>query len=1054
MNQKPGAKATSSKPPGRVLRTLLLLALSLAFFVGGYIVVGLFFPDPTVVSQEGGGDASFRPVTPGAGVIGDVESVTLRTSDPATGAVVAEILIGAYRRTGSSEVRLEDVRATVLLAGDASDEVGGVVTLTSPLGLVELAGGAEVEGKVDPASLGSAQQARLTDVTLRWFATRAEADAGPGAALLTLRVDHLVFDNERFSLYTTDTQIDGRTVLADDVPIVVRGRDYDFDGTGLLARWDASTRRPTLVRIAHGERLVIKTDRPFLPESVLVDGALPRHGESRWLSARLATLASGVTAVEPRAAKQSLYQARLSDNLRVYREGAMMAEADAAEAVFDLAAAGEDKASEAPQAAAPGAGTTSPAKPAPPTPEPFSPITVRWTGPLEIVPSPAEAESAVLTGSPLVLRQEGAEVRAGRLTYDPGGDIVTLDPADAASNVVLVDAEGNSLVAPRLVADRARGVATAWGSGYAEIANLAGAGASESTTRPANPERLRMAWEEQAEFFFAEQESEEEQGAMVLNGFVAEKAVQVRHPEFLLTSDRLSGELAEAGDQQELESLTAEGHVEFSMLDATGWRLTEIDPEESVETAAEAARMRLTGDRLEIKLPEGSQGPVGLLVTGNVQTAQAGEEMNANRLQATLTRVEAAGASEMAIADLEAQGVTIRMDQGGRIESPTLHVTPESATLPAGAAGEGEEPARLVRLLGDATTPARVRLPERGIGLLESALIEARTGSGTLSVPAAGRMELVRGDDDPAAEPVMLSWTERFAADEERVEAVGEVRLGTTMKPREGDDGAIGGPTRANTRSDTLRLDLEAGPTSTTQPADEKEAPELKRGTLTGGVRATIEMFDATGRTLAQSFDLRSERLDFSPARDAPGMAGFGVNVPGAGRILYRDLRPPEEAGDDEDQMASAAGGFRGDAAFGWNDSLTWQPGDRTGVLTMTGEATVALSPTQGPACTIRSRELVVDVLLEAGDEAAGTPATQPTGALQSVTFTDAVRFSSDAINFTADRLRYEPQTGRLIATTGQQFDGDGVPLGQFRELVYNVETGQIDRLSGLDARR
>lgn len=1064
---QPTRTSAIKRKPRRILRSLFLLALSLAFFVGGYLAIGLFFPSPKVASDEGGGNVSFRPVKPGAGVIGDVESVTLRSSDPATGAVVAEILLGVYRRTSSSEVRLEDVRATVLLPGDAQDEIGGVVTLTSPLGLVELAGGAEVEGEVDPASLGSAEQARLTDVTLRWFATRAEADAGPHAALLTLRVDHLVFDNERFSLYTTDTRIDGRTVLAEDVPVVVRGRDYDFDGTGLLVRWDAATRRPTLVRIAHGERLVIKTERPFLPESAIVKGVGPRKG--RWLPEQLATIDPDAVAVPPLKAIQGLYQARLSGDLRVYQDGALLAEADTAQAVFDLDAQETQEDEPAPPAPAEPAATAPETEPAtspgeeggqePEADESFSPITVRWTGPLEIAPSPAESESAVMTGSPLVLRQEGAEVRAGRLDYDPAADIITLNPAGSAGDVVLLDAEGNALVAPRLVADRARSAATALGSGYAEIANLA-MGGPDSATTPAGDEKLRMAWEQRAEFFFTAPQDSKEGGGMVLNGFLAESGVQVSHPEFLLTSDRLSGDLIEAEDRLELQSLTAEGGVEFSMLDAAGWRLTETTPGDPGEADAQTAPTRLTGDHLEIELPGGSEGPVELLVTGNIRTAEGDEEMTAGRLEATLSRVETGGAADMAISDLEARDVTIRMDEGGRIESPVLQMTPEPdlATAPA---GDAQETPRLVRLLGDETVPARVWLPERGIGLLESAVIEARTGSERLTVPAPGRLELVRDGEQAAAEPLKVSWMERLTADEERIEATGEVRLSTTMAATEGDDGARRGPTRANTRSDTLELDLEPSPAATTrlaEPADEQETPGLKQGTLAGDVRATIEMFDAAGVTLAQSLDLRSQQLDFSPAggaREAGGMADVRVDVPGAGRILYRDLRPPEEKGEgaaDDGGMAGSAGEFRGDAAFGWTDVLVWLPGEDGGTLTMTGEATVALAPTDGPACTIRSGELVVDTFLEPPADAEAT--SEPSPALRSVMFTDAVRFSSDSINFSADRLRYEPETGRLIGTNGQQFDREGVPLGRFRELVYNVETGQIDRLSGLDAGR
>ena len=45
-------------------------------------------------------------------------------------------------------------------------------------------------------------------------------------------------------------------VEADQVPVVLRGEDYDFDGRGLVIRWNERDRRLQLLEIAHGEKLI------------------------------------------------------------------------------------------------------------------------------------------------------------------------------------------------------------------------------------------------------------------------------------------------------------------------------------------------------------------------------------------------------------------------------------------------------------------------------------------------------------------------------------------------------------------------------------------------------------------------------------------------------------------------------------------------------------------------------------------------------------------------------------------------------------------------------
>ena len=68
-----------------------------------------------------------------------------------------------------------------------------------------------------------------------------------------------VFDNDTFRISTEAyTDESGKRIEADQVPVVVRGRDYDFSGRGLVIRWNQLDRKLQLLEVAHGESLTVK----------------------------------------------------------------------------------------------------------------------------------------------------------------------------------------------------------------------------------------------------------------------------------------------------------------------------------------------------------------------------------------------------------------------------------------------------------------------------------------------------------------------------------------------------------------------------------------------------------------------------------------------------------------------------------------------------------------------------------------------------------------------------------------------------------------------------
>ena len=527
--------------------------------------------------------------------------MTLRPHDPKTGAAVAEVRVGRYTRKSDREIELARVSATAL-AGS------GVVTLDAPTGHVLVEAATDRPDKLDGDTIGLADVARLNDVTLRYYADAADAKRGPSAAQFTLRVDNLVFDNNRFSLYTDDTTVDGQTVLADDVPVYVRGREYDFDGRGLLIRWDGKTRKPTLFRVAHGRSMTIKDGRRFLPTP-----AKTAHAAVSPLllaSRENAGVADAVRATTTQTAFDT-YRMTMGGNVRATQAGETLLRADAVAAVF---ANVPNPVSETPMKAEPAKAAEAkprretPAATNPTTPPDLSPVTLAWDGPLLVtlmdgatpLRDPDDARLRA-TGVPLVLRRDGAEARARQLDYDRGGDLLTLSadtgdsfaagdfapaatrPDDADGQVSLTDADGRTLVTKNLLARPDAGTATASGEGYAALTDDAG--------RP-----VRVRWDDSCDFELGDAAAG---GGRSLKSVHAVGAVNVRHAEFLLDAATLDLSLTQAAKAATLDQLTAAGDVRVQLADA-----------------AKAGLGALASDRLDVSLAGGDAAT--LTATGHV----------------------------------------------------------------------------------------------------------------------------------------------------------------------------------------------------------------------------------------------------------------------------------------------------------------------------------------------------------------------------------------------------------------------------------------------------
>ena len=986
-------------------RPALFLLIGLVVFGGAYLAVALLLPDPPAAPPPGRAAAGARPSLPrpADGTIGDVEGVTLRTHDPASGAPVAEVRVGQYRRKSDREIELSRITATVL-AGE------GLVTLNAPAGSVEVEAAADRRDRLDADTLGLADVARLRDVTLRYFAAPADAAAGPDAALFTLRVDNLVFDNSRFSLYTDDTTIDGRTVLADDVPVYVRGRDYDFDGRGLLVRWDGRTRQPTLFRVANGQSLTIKNGSAFLPETVAAaDGSgVARPPPVLLASAdRAAAVREVARATQPATRPFAVYRATLRDDVTVTQDGEQLLRADAAAATF--AAVPTLAAADAKPAAPKSPDKRPAARPAARPDQ--SPVTVAWDGELRVALVDDEASELRdvddlrlrLDGAPLVLRQNGSEARAPTLLYDRGRDelrlvgdaggfgagdfeaAATQPSSQPAARVTLADDAGNTLVARTLIAHPDAGDATAYGEGYAEVPDEAG-------------RRVRVRWDESCAFAFARSADGK---SNTLKSVAARGAVNVIHPDFKL--DAASLDLALAPPTAS-DAATKPAAASLRRVRAAG------DVRCELASAAEG----LTGlscDRLGLDVAADRNGPTRLTAEGNVRTRQKDGDLTADALTAALSPKPDGGFD---LQSLVARGDVKGRDADGRaLSADTLTATPA-------------EGGRHLRLEG---APASV---SRGGDVLAAPVLTFDDALQAFAVPEPGRLDTVADRGDGTAPlPIGVTWNGTLRGDATRVVADGGVGVAGTNAT-----------SRLDLTAATATLDLGSKP-ATREAASPGRAPttessrpllgSLERVTLAGEVRATAE--ELAGGEVSRSFDLRSKSFVATPA----GGEDVAVVIETPGKMLYRDLRVQDAAAKDD-----SAGGFRGNAAFGWDERLDWSPA--SGALTMTGRATVAVEPRDRPRFTLAADRFRVTTRQADGRREVASAVAD-----------GAAHFSTKGLNFDAASVDYDPAAQTLVArgTAGSPvvvYDDRNVPTGRFGELVYNLATARIDHVRDLNA--
>jgi hypothetical protein len=369
-----------------------------------------------------------------------------------------------FTSDGGQRLRVEGVSGEVIVPGG-----GGASGQQGNSGNSRMQGG----GNMTPPSRG-----RLETVEIAMY---EPADAAEPTLVATM--PNAAFDNDTFRISTEAyTEASGKRIEADQVPVIVRGRDYDFSGRGLVIRWNQLDRKLQLLEVAHGESLTVK-NLEALSNTKLTPATAPApmagqpaaRSAMNDMSAMLASAderaivltaadapapaGSGAAAKKPRKPRPAppppppvvpatrpkltrdlspvVYRATFDSNVQIFETEKPVATAERLEIDF-LQPPQEDPATK--PATGDGSATTRPSKrdrrradaASAPTSAPTTgpgvqgPITVKWTGKLRVVPLEGGHDAALvpgkalvrLTGAPVVISREDMQARSGIVAFN------------------------------------------------------------------------------------------------------------------------------------------------------------------------------------------------------------------------------------------------------------------------------------------------------------------------------------------------------------------------------------------------------------------------------------------------------------------------------------------------------------------------------------------------------------------------------------------------------------------------------------------------------------
>lgn len=249
------------------MRKPLLIIATFGLLVGLFALYLMQQPEHKVQQRDPASMSAddFTPPSERTTLIGPVQQTVVRLYDKRTGQLSSEFEAEEYLPQPDGRMRVTHPKAIFFLKDNQLIRIKGQTGLVTMSQAPSAGANATINVGGSPPSRGDLKQVQID------FFSSQEAMALEQTQM-TINMDNCAFDTETFRIFTEQSVIDGKSLTGEEIPVVVRGRDYDFDGRGLTIRWNERDRRLELLRIVHGDRLIVKD--PKLIRGMAMDGAV------------------------------------------------------------------------------------------------------------------------------------------------------------------------------------------------------------------------------------------------------------------------------------------------------------------------------------------------------------------------------------------------------------------------------------------------------------------------------------------------------------------------------------------------------------------------------------------------------------------------------------------------------------------------------------------------------------------------------------------------------------------------------------------------------------
>jgi hypothetical protein len=919
---------------------------------------------------------------------------------------------------------------------------------------------------------GMPNRGELKDVTASLFDSEQAMDQGQ-RPVLTVTLDNLTFETETMRLYTEAAEIGGVHVEADQVPVQLRGEEYDLDGKGLVIRLNERDRRLELLEIAHGDKIVIKnpnrlSDSPGgKPKGAKVAGGDPAAVKLTSADSASAPPATAPTTKPSKKKAETIYRARFLKDVKVVQGPDESMMGDEMQADFYMGSSGDN--AEKGQQKRDAAGTTgagqaggstdqtkTDASAKAPTSAP-TPIVIYWTGKLVVTPAdpgtqlqPGQQVLRIL-GSPVKVHQKSADVQGAMLAYETAAQRLFVG-GTSQFPMVLRDGQGATVESESVEYLRGQKIARLKGKGRVVQPVDRSSGKNET---------MQAAWGESCTLHLM---GEKEDSLQIERAEFA-GGTEITHPQIHLVSDALMLEMDPSPSSPAGSSITSKGAPELKHMLASG-KVTGHLKDSSGKPES------ILCERLEVLTAKTQQGQLyaqRVIADGKVKAFDAEEEvgsdqeMEADHLVATLapvaqdpkanatTKASAGlGSVKTDLQDLLAQGnVHVRSKDGGNAAGNELKLWVEQGQPQMMLSG----------------APARV---DDKTNSVVGNLILVHGGEQRYEVRGPGKMHFEQKDEKKATtRPVDVAW-------EKGVDVNGKTNLiaidgGVVINSVQSDG------TLSTTNSNSAKITLRDRPM---KPGDKPKVVTIpKPGS--GGLDSVAGKFDAIkdkeaktitflgdaqlqavqpgeNGALAMQFNLLSSEIRYDTIAEK-------LTVPAPGKILFVDRRTPRKdkpPAKDANTPLGAGANSPGMTAMRWSHELVFD--QLAGLAVMDGDVFVKHEPDdpKQQAFELNAKRVQVETAKKdpkakqqqpaaAGVDQVGFRRMQADGGVQ---------FGAKGIHVEADSAEYDPVSAILVVrgtdrVPGQLYDEKKqLSKGSFKELYWNTKTEQIDRMEDFRA--